>query len=56
MMEDGFNGPYFFHDATVINYSYLDVLEHNTVPQLPCDAWFQHGGTPLCFASNVRRF
>jgi hypothetical protein len=56
IMKDGFIGPFFFQKATVTNHSYLDVLEHNTVPQLPCDAWFQHDGTLLSFGHKVRHF
>jgi hypothetical protein len=56
MMKDDFIGPFFFQEASMTNHSYLEELEHNTVTQLPCDAWFQHDGKPLCFGNNVRHF
>jgi hypothetical protein len=46
MLKDGFIGPFFFQEATVTSHWYVVLLEHNTVPQLPCVARFQHDGRP----------
>jgi hypothetical protein len=48
------NGPFFFQDATVTSHSDLGMLEHCTVPQLPCDAGFQQDGAHLHFGNTVK--
>jgi hypothetical protein len=49
-------GPSFFQEITLTGHSYLAMLEHYTVPQLPCDAWFQQDGTPPYFGNIVCQF
>jgi hypothetical protein len=41
---------------TVTSHSYLDMLEHYAVPQLPWDAWLQQDGAPPHFGNIVRQF
>jgi hypothetical protein len=47
---------FFFQEATVTSHSYLDMLEHYTVPQLPCDAWFHLEGEPQHFGYIALQF
>jgi hypothetical protein len=46
--------PFFFQEAKVTSHSYLDMSEHYTLPQLPCDAWFQQDGEAPNFRNIVR--
>jgi hypothetical protein len=54
MMKDRIIEPFFSQEATVTSHSYLDMLEHYTLPQFPCDAWFQQDGALPNFGNVVR--
>jgi hypothetical protein len=44
MMKNSIIGLTILQEAIVTSHSYLGMLEHYTVPQLPCDAWLQEDG------------
>jgi hypothetical protein len=41
MTKDHIIGPSFFQKATMKSCSFLNMLEHYTFPEFPCDALFQ---------------
>jgi hypothetical protein len=52
--ERSYHGPFLFQKAIVTSHSYLNILEHYTVTQLPCDAWFQQDGAPPTFWKHCK--